>query len=65
MIFHSLAFLLFLGFVLLVVWRLQHRWQNRFLLAASWFFYGCVTWWWLVPFAITMMLERLKTELSA
>lgn len=57
MIFHSLAFLLFLGFVLLIVWRLQHRWQNRFLLAASWFFYGCVTWWWLVPFAITMMLD--------
>lgn len=43
MLFNSLAFALFLPVVFAVYWLLRTRvWQNRFLLAASYFFYG---WW--------------------
>ena len=42
MLFPSLEFLVFFVVVLGVYWRLGHRLQNRFLLAASLFFYG--TW---------------------
>src|SRR5262245_56510748 len=40
MLFNSLEFLLFFALVLIVHPRLGHRAQNRFLLAASLFFYG-------------------------
>ena len=42
MFFDSTAYILFLILVVLVYWRLPFRAQNRFLLAASYFFYG---WW--------------------
>ncbi len=42
MLFNSLPFLVFLAAVLAVVPRLSHRSQNRFLLLASYLFYG---WW--------------------
>jgi D-alanyl-lipoteichoic acid acyltransferase DltB (MBOAT superfamily) len=42
MFFDSTAYILFLILVVLVYWRLPFRSQNRFLLAASYFFYG---WW--------------------
>lgn len=43
MLFNSLTFALFLPVVFAVYWLLRSRtWQNRFLLAASYFFYG---WW--------------------
>ncbi len=42
MIFNSLAFIVFFAFVLALYYRLGHRSQNRFLLLASYFFYG---WW--------------------
>jgi D-alanyl-lipoteichoic acid acyltransferase DltB (MBOAT superfamily) len=42
MFFDSTAYIVFLILVVLVYWRLPFRAQNRFLLAASYFFYG---WW--------------------
>src|SRR5437764_1361489 len=42
MIFNSLTFVVFLLIVYSLYWALNHRWQNRLLLAASYVFYG---WW--------------------
>ena len=42
MVFNSIAFAVFLPTVLLLYYRLGPRMQNRWLLLASWFFYG---WW--------------------
>lgn len=44
MLFNSLAFLLFFLIVYTVYVLLPHRGQNRLLLAASLFFYGCWDW---------------------
>ena len=41
MLFNSLDFVLFFTLVLCVYHALPHKLQNRFLLAASYFFYGC------------------------
>ena len=43
MLFNSLGFALFLPAVFLIYWLLRRwrRWQNLFVLAASYFFYGC------------------------
>ncbi len=58
MIFHSYAYLLFFAAVLAVYWCLpQRRWQNWLLLGASYYFYGCVTPWWLIPFAFTTVAD--------
>jgi alginate O-acetyltransferase complex protein AlgI len=50
MFFDSTAYIVFLALVTLVYWRLPFRSQNRFLLAASYFFYG----WWDWRFLILM-----------
>jgi D-alanyl-lipoteichoic acid acyltransferase DltB (MBOAT superfamily) len=42
MLFNSLEFFVFFITVLILYYSLPHRWQNRMLLAASYFFYG---WW--------------------
>src|ERR1700685_1205521 len=42
MLFDSPAFIVFLILGVLLYWRLSRRWQNIFLLGASYFFYG---WW--------------------
>ena len=42
MLFDSPAFIAFLIPVVFILWRLNHRTQNVFLLLASYFFYG---WW--------------------
>jgi len=42
MLFDSPAYIVFLILVVLIYWRLTRRAQNRFLLLASYFFYG---WW--------------------
>jgi alginate O-acetyltransferase complex protein AlgI len=42
MLFNSLIFPVFFLFVVLVYYQLNPRWQNRWLLLASYFFYG---WW--------------------
>lgn len=55
MLFDSPVYLLFLTLVVVVYWRLGWRWQNRFLLAASYFFYG----WWDWRFLLLMMLSTV------
>jgi alginate O-acetyltransferase complex protein AlgI len=42
MLFPTFEFWIFFLIVVLVYWRLPHRGQNGWLLAASYFFYG---WW--------------------
>ena len=44
MAFNSLEYAVFFLVVFAVYWRLPHRAQNLFLLAASWFFYACWDW---------------------
>jgi D-alanyl-lipoteichoic acid acyltransferase DltB (MBOAT superfamily) len=51
MLFDSVAYVLFLLLVVLLCWRLNFRNQNRFLLAASYFFYG----WWDWRFLLLMI----------
>jgi alginate O-acetyltransferase complex protein AlgI len=46
-IFHSLDFVGFFVVTVAVYWTLPHRWQNRWLLATSYFFYGYVHPWFL------------------
>lgn len=42
MLFDTPIYFCFLATTVLIYWRLPHRWQNRFLLVMSYFFYG---WW--------------------
>ena len=52
MLFNSLAFLLFLPIVFTLYWSLRSlRWQNRTIIAASFFFYG----WWDWRFLLLMI----------
>ena len=52
MLFNSLAFLLFLPIVFALYWSLRSlRWQNRIIIAASFFFYG----WWDWRFLLLMI----------
>ncbi|HLV23529.1 MAG TPA: MBOAT family O-acyltransferase [Moheibacter sp.] len=47
MLFNSFSFAIFFPIVFLVYWALgrkSYKWQNLFLLAASYFFYGCWDW---------------------
>lgn len=44
MLFNSYAFWMFYAVVAAVYFRVGHRTQNRLLLAASYFFYGCWDW---------------------
>ena len=51
MLFDSAVYLVFLVLVVLAYWRMRHETQNRFLLAASYFFYG----WWDWRFLLVMI----------
>lgn len=55
MLFNSLSFALFLPVVFAVYWLLRRslRWQNLFVLTASYFFYGCWDWRFLLLIAFT------------
>ena len=44
MLFNTWQFWAFLAVVLPVYWALPFRWQNRFLILASYYFYGCWNW---------------------
>ena len=44
MLFNSFGFALFLPTVLILYWALPKRFQNRFLLVASYVFYGSWDW---------------------
>lgn len=69
MLFNSLSFFLFLSVVFLVYWRLNKnlRFQNLFLLAVSYFFYGCWDWRFLFLIAASSLTDfvvglRLQKE---
>ena len=51
MLFDSAVYLVFLMLVVFAYWRMRHTAQNRFLLAASYFFYG----WWDWRFLLVMI----------
>lgn len=57
MIFHSLDFVVFFVLVVAVYWAIPFRWQNGFLLAGSWFFYGYVSPWFLGPLAVATVTD--------
>ncbi len=57
MLFNSLIFVAFLAVVLLVYPRLRHRWQNWFLLVASYVFYGYWDWRFLTLLAISTLTD--------
>jgi alginate O-acetyltransferase complex protein AlgI len=56
-IFHSLVFLVFFVTTTVVYWRLPHRAQNLFLVAASYFFYGYVHPWFLALIGLTTVVD--------
>lgn len=43
-VFNSLTFFIFFGIVACLYYGVSHRWQNRILLIASYFFYGWADW---------------------
>jgi D-alanyl-lipoteichoic acid acyltransferase DltB (MBOAT superfamily) len=57
MTFHSLDYVVFFVVVTAVYWRLSHRWQNRFLLAASYLFYGWFEPWFCLLLAGTTLVD--------
>jgi D-alanyl-lipoteichoic acid acyltransferase DltB (MBOAT superfamily) len=59
MLFDSPVFVFFLIAVVLVYWRLTWRWQNIFLLAASYFFYGWWDWRFLLLMAGSTFIDYL------
>lgn len=57
MTFHSLDFLVFFLVVTTVYWQLPHRAQNRFLLVASYIFYGWFEPWFCALLAFTTVVD--------
>jgi alginate O-acetyltransferase complex protein AlgI len=57
MLFNSWQFLVFLPIVLAVYFLLPHRAQNRFLLAASCFFYASWDWRFLAPLLVSTSID--------
>ncbi len=57
MIFHSLDFVVFFLVTLGVYWALPHRWQNRWLLVTSYFFYGYVHPWFLTLILLSTSID--------
>lgn len=75
MLFNSVEFLVFLPLVFTVYWLLQKRlkWQNAFVVASSYLFYGWWDWRFLILIAFTsfcawgsgLLIERNKGEKTA
>jgi alginate O-acetyltransferase complex protein AlgI len=66
MLFDSAVYPVFLAGVALIVWRLPHRAQNQFLLAASYVFYGWWDWRFLaLMIASTAIDFRLAAAIAA
>jgi len=60
MLFNSFGFLNFLPIVFLLYWFVFNkalRWQNLFLLGASYFFYGWWSWKFLILLALSTLLD--------
>src|SRR5436305_12329581 len=55
MLFDTPVYFLFLTLVVLIYWRFNRKGQNRFLLLASYFFYG----WWDWRFLLLMMISTV------
>lgn len=62
MIFNSLNFWAFFSLVFGLYLMLPHRWQNRMLLVASYFFYGCWDWRFLSLIALTTTVDYLVSH---
>ena len=62
MLFDSPVYLLFLIFVVLLYWRLGFHAQNRFLLAASYFFYGWWDWRFLLLMSSSTIIDYLIAQ---
>lgn len=62
MLFNSLQFAVFLPVVFALYWLLRRslQWQNLFVLAASWFFYGCWDWRFLFLIAFTSLASYVS-----
>ena len=57
MTFHSLDYVVFFVIVTAIYWRLSHHWQNRFLLVASYLFYGWFEPWFCLLLAGTTVVD--------
>lgn len=57
MLFNSLEFLIFFAVVYSLYIVLQHRWQNRLLLVASFVFYGWWDWRFLLLFSLSLFVD--------
>ncbi len=62
MLFNSYIFWVFLAIVLLIYYRLTHRWQNVFLLIASYVFYGSWNWKFLSLILISTCIDFLVSQ---
>lgn len=67
MLFNSLEFLLFLPIVFGIYWLLRDslRWQNLFVVVASYVFYGWWDWRFLILIAFTSFCSYLSGRLLA
>jgi len=57
MTFNSLSFLIFFAVVYVIYLNVNHKWQNRVLLIASYFFYGCWNWRFLSLIALSTVID--------
>ncbi len=57
MIFHCLEYVVFLLLVLAIYWSFPHTVRKLFLIGASYYFYGCVHPWFLLPFLATTLID--------
>jgi len=57
MLFNSIEFFVFFVIVFGLYWISNHRWQNRILLAASYFFYSCWDWRFLSLILLTTAID--------
>lgn len=62
MLFNSYTFWIFFGLVALVYRFLEHRWRNRFLLVASYFFYGFWDWRFLALIAFSTLVDFFAAQ---
>lgn len=60
MLFNSVEFFIFFFIVLVLYYSLRHRWQNRMLLVASYFFYG----WWDWRFLSLILISTFSKTLA-
>ena len=67
MLFNSYQYLIFLPLVWLLYWHVFKplRWQNLFLLAASYVFYGWWNWRFLILIAITSACSYARSTITS